>query len=342
MKRRMVLGAMVLLLVLQTQWVFAKPSDFIKALESGNYNNAERILKREITGYGSDDRRNCFIAILNRFSGNEVVRWLDMFPNDRLRFGNYPLFDAEGVTRTNNKPHREAINYLLSNGIKPRVTDFIGIDIDIFELYLRNMNGADINERFPNSQTLLMVYAGEGKINIVRLLIENGAKVNLRDNNGATAASLAYDKGEIEIYNYLKGKGAVDFEPKQAAQQPTPQASTPSTTNVYVQPSAPAQSGSAPAQPASASWNLSVLSGPNNIGGTWTGSVGNGFMVLNGNGSSGSVNIQANGKASTGTVTISGNNLNIYITSGQFAGQQFRYTIVTNKLIQGDGENFRR
>jgi hypothetical protein len=103
----------------------------------------------------------------------------------------------------------------------------------------------------------------------------------------------------------------------------------------------PAQPAPAPATPAG--WNLSVLSGANNIGGTWTSSVGRGnFMVLNGNGSSGTVNVQANGIASTGTVTVSGNTLNIYITSGQFAGQQFRYTIVSNRLIQGDGENFSR
>jgi hypothetical protein len=85
-----------------------------------------------------------------------------------------------------------------------------------------------------------------------------------------------------------------------------------------------------------------VLAGQNNLGGTWTSSVGNGFMVLNGTGISGTVNIQANGKNSSGTASISGNTLNIYITSGQFSGQQFAYRIVTNKLLQGDGENFSR
>jgi len=85
------------------------------------------------------------------------------------------------------------------------------------------------------------------------------------------------------------------------------------------------------------------MSGTNNIGGTWTSSVGKGnFIVLNGTGTSGSVNIQINGKSMSGTASISGNTLDLYITSGEFKGQQFRYTIVSNKLIQGDGENFNR
>jgi len=203
--------------------------------------------------------------------------------------------------------------------------------------------GTDFNRRIGvgGGYTALKQEAKNGNFEAVRFLVENGAKVNLRADNGETASSLAYDKGEIEIYNYLKEHGAIDFEPKQVAQQPVAPAQ--STTNVYVQPSAPAQSNSAPPQTASTGWNLSVMSGTNNIGGTWTSSVGKGnFIVLNGTGTSGSVNIQINGKSMSGTASISGNTLDLYITSGEFKGQQFRYTIVSNKLIQGDGENFNR
>jgi hypothetical protein len=147
---------------------------------------------------------------------------------------------------------------------------------------------------------------------------------------------------------HLKAHGAVDFEPKQvsqAAPASTSQAA-PSTTNVYVAPSAPSSAPApspAPSRPAAPTgWNLSVLAGTNNIGGTWPSSVGNGVMVLNGNGTSGTVSIQANGKYSTGSASISGNTLNLHITSGQFSGQQFTYRIVNNKLIQGNGESFSR
>jgi ankyrin repeat protein len=199
---------------------------------------------------------------------------------------------------------------------------------------------ADVNIRNDKGETVLIAAAKQDKTDVVKYLVEKGANVNLRAEDGTTAASIAYDKGNIDIYDYLKAHGARDFEPKQVAQA-APAASPQSTTNVYVAPSqsaAPAQS--APAAPAG--WNLSVLAGTNNIGGSWSSSVGNGVMVLNGNGSSGTVSIQANGKYSTGSASISGNTLNLHITSGQFSGQQFAYRIVNNKLIQGDGENFSR
>ena len=119
-----------------------------------------------------------------------------------------------------------------------------------------NSQSADYRSKNPfnydpsESKTALMFAAQYGQMRIVRLLVEKGARVNLRADDGSTAASLAYDNGEIDIYDYLKANGARDFEPRQAAQQPAAPAPAPaqSTTNVYVQPTAPAQS--TPAQPA--------------------------------------------------------------------------------------------
>ena len=91
----------------------------------------------------------------------------------------------------------------------------------------------------------------------------------------------------------------------------------------------------APAAPGG--WNLGAGQS-DSLYGTWNSSMDNGFMVINGS----SVSIQANGKISMGTLSVSGDTLNIYITSGQFAGQQFAYRIVNSKLLQGDGENFSR
>jgi len=108
------------------------------------------------------------------------------------------------------------------------------------------------------SKTSLMYAAQYGQLRIVRLLVEHGAKVNLRAEGGETAASLAYDNGEIEVYNYLKEHGAIDYEPKQAVQQPAAPAPSSSTTNVYVQPSAPTQSTTTPAAPKATTYTVSV------------------------------------------------------------------------------------
>ena len=342
MKKKTVFGAVLLaLLMLQAHTVFAKSSDFVKALGSGNYSRAESILRKEVSGYSSDERRQCFIAIVNRFPNNEVAKWLDMFPNDSRRFGGHSLTDAMGISTSGGIPNKVAINYLISNGIKPRPIDVLfsgtgNIDFDIFVLFLRNVT--DINERFGEfNRSLLMAFASMGNLNIVRLLVENGARVNLRDNDGATAASLAYDKGEIEIYNYLKEHGAIDFEPRQVAQPAAPAPAPSSTTNVYVQPSAPAQSSPAPApstptlQTGRYAWsnsgtnmNITLISGivtayiNNSLVGVWHGTY------------------QINGSQLVITVSVA---------SGDYAsmrGRTFSYNITSSTSFSCSGETWVR
>ena len=88
---------------------------------------------------------------------------------------------------------------------------------------------------------------------------------------------------------------------------------------------------------ASSGWDLGMF-GANSIGGTWSGSAG-GYLTLGG---SIAQFKDSNGNTSTGTPTISGNYLNLYFTSGPLSGYEFRYTIVSSKLLQGSGENFSR
>ena len=79
--------------------------------------------------------------------------------------------------------------------------------------------GADKNIRNTYSgSTPLMYAAASGYFDIVRYLVEQGANVNLRNNIGETAASIAYDQGEVDIYDYLIANVAREFEPRQVAQ----------------------------------------------------------------------------------------------------------------------------
>jgi hypothetical protein len=87
----------------------------------------------------------------------------------------------------------------------------------------------------------------------------------------------------------------------------------------------------------SSEWNLDSF-GANSLGGAWSGSVG-GSLILTRNIAQFK---DSNGNTSSGTATISGNYLNLYFTSGPLAGYEFRYTIVSSKLLQGSGENFSR
>jgi hypothetical protein len=172
--------------------------------------------------------------------------------------------------------------------------------------------------------------AYDGKIDTVRLLVENGVNVNARASegnrmipSGATAASVAYDKGEIEIYNYLKANGAIDYEPRQVTQQPATPAPAQSTTNVYVQPSAPAQPAPTPAAPTLQAGNYA-----------WSNSGTNMTMRFNSTTMTVSAVIN-NYPAWTGSYRINGSQLVITVTvaSGDYAkmrGQTYSYTITSN------------
>ncbi|MDR1840052.1 MAG: ankyrin repeat domain-containing protein [Treponema sp.] len=190
------------------------------------------------------------------------------------------------------------------------------------------------------SKTALMFATEYGQRNMVGLLMEKGARVNLRADGGETAASLAYDNGEIEIYNYLKEHGAIDYEPRQVAAQP---AAPSSTTNVYVQPSAPAQSTSTPSEPTrnlgrevadsiSRAFEAPLENGRYRVSG--------GTMELSFAGIARAGNVSykdAAGNTHRGTYSIDDNRLTINVM-----GRSYFYTITSKTSFSGNGESWFR
>ena len=155
---------------------------------------------------------------------------------------------------------------------------------DAYGVELAVENGANINYRDEDDNTPIVVAAIAGKYNVVELLAELGANVNARNKEGRSALNYVYDRGDMDIYDFLRAHDAREFTPNPTpapapvivvqqpapvvvaqqpapapavvAQQPAPaQTPAPPTnvyvqpsneTNVYVQPSAPAQAAPAP------------------------------------------------------------------------------------------------
>jgi hypothetical protein len=78
--------------------------------------------------------------------------------------------------------------------------------IDIVRLLLEK--GADVNIKDENGYNALMWASVRGYTDIVRLLLENGADINLQNENGYTALMLASVSGITEIVRLLLEKGA--------------------------------------------------------------------------------------------------------------------------------------
>lgn len=56
--------------------------------------------------------------------------------------------------------------------------------------------------------TPLMHAARAGNLEIVKLLVEAGADINLRDEEGGTALSIAGEEGNLEVYEYLRERAS--------------------------------------------------------------------------------------------------------------------------------------
>jgi ankyrin repeat protein len=204
--------------------------------------------------------------------------------------------------------------------------------------FIRRLISRGVTIRSEQGADALRSAARNGKLNTVKLLVENGVNVNNRNNDGETALSVAYDKGEIEICNYLRSNGAIDFEPKQTANQSVSPAQTSSTTNVYVQPSVPAQS--APAQSATSTPTFQIGRY------AWSNSGTNMTMTFN----TGVVTAYLNNSAIGiwhGTYRINGNQIVITVSNptpdyASLRGQTYVYTINSATSFSGSGETWVR
>ena len=65
-----------------------------------------------------------------------------------------------------------------------------------------------MNFKDNEGETALIEAVESGKIDIVKLLIKKGAKINLQDDEGETALHEAIEEGNIEIAKFLIKSGA--------------------------------------------------------------------------------------------------------------------------------------
>lgn len=97
---------------------------------------------------------------------------------------------------------------------------------DVAQLGRLLSSGADVNARDRYGQTGLMIAAGRGKADVLRLLIDRGAALDQTAKFGLSAVMLAVINGHVEIVRMLvqagarldlRGTGAPGFSGKSAA-----------------------------------------------------------------------------------------------------------------------------
>jgi ankyrin repeat protein len=108
----------------------------------------------------------------------------------------------------------QLVKLLLEKGLKINDVDKMGntpLDaaaqnehLPVLEVLLERDNGTVVNKSDNMGRTLLHVAAKNGNFEMVELLVRKGAKVELCDGQGKTAAEIALEEGHEKIYEFLK------------------------------------------------------------------------------------------------------------------------------------------
>ncbi|MBM7558121.1 ankyrin repeat domain-containing protein [Halanaerobacter jeridensis] len=107
------------------------------------------------------------------------------------------------------KREKKIAKMLIKNGLKSKTALFKSIDKErpeVVEILIEE--GADVNVRTDDGRTALMKAIGENNSEIVKVLIKGGANVNAKDNNGQTALMKAVNKRNKYVVKMLIENGA--------------------------------------------------------------------------------------------------------------------------------------
>ncbi len=77
-------------------------------------------------------------------------------------------------------------------------------DIEIIRLSIPEVLNANANSVNHVEKWTALMNAAEGQMEVVKLLLQNGADTNLKDIIGDTAESFALNKNHLEVSNFLK------------------------------------------------------------------------------------------------------------------------------------------
>ncbi|MDR2943240.1 MAG: ankyrin repeat domain-containing protein [Treponema sp.] len=283
--------------------------DLVNALINNDFQKVETIIKNNINTMSTSEKRLVMSFTLTYSYGETTVKTLGLLSSYNILPGSFDLYTAINKNQSN-----AVIQLLLQNGAKPNGEILLlAMEKQKFEQAKQFIGmGADVNYRYPLSKKYAdgmtpLLYASKwNNFELIKLLVEKGANINLRASNGNTALTIAQINGNNEIYKYLIEHGAI--EPGNNVTLP-PQGN--GIANVL-------DSNTIDFQP-----------------GTYRLSGGSNSMKFTGNSNSGSVsyvNITSN-KVINGLYRINGNNITITID-----GYTFTYKIDSHESFYGNGE----
>jgi hypothetical protein len=315
MKNKTCRGTAVLL-VLLFQALPLPAQDFhwnmVNALARGEIREFDQILSKNINGMAANEKKLVYNFVLIYTRNENTLVAMELLLKYGIHPGQYDLYCA-----ISNSHDDRVLGFILDGGVRPNGEILLlAAEKRRWDLVRQFAEmGAEINYKYPpdkpyaDGMTVLIHAAKQGNFEIVRFLVEQGANVNFRTNTGATAASIAYENGGMDIYAYLMEHGALDAGPN-----------------------LPRQSGGGGSGISALIENSPAAFRP----GTYRLSGGSAEIKLNG--ASGYLSYK-NGRGDTGSgaFVLAGNVMTITME-----GRTFTYRVDTNSTFSGNGETWVR
>jgi len=274
-------------------------------MTKGDLETIENIIKTNINKMSGTDKKLVMNFAMNYSSGENTLKICQLLLNYNIRPSAFDLYTAINRNRQDN-----AIQFLLQNGAVPNGEILLlTMERQKFDLARQFIEaGVDVNYRYPltrndaDGMAPLLYAAKLGNLEILKLLVEKGANVNVKAVNGDTALSIARKNNNDEIYNYLTEHGATEI----------------GSSNIPLQ-----NNGIADNQ---------II---NFQGGSYLLTGGNKYIKFSGNKTSGNLNYVdvINSTSNNGFYKVTGNNITITMN-----GRTFVYKIDSNESFSGNGE----
>ena len=284
--------------------------DLINALSRDDFQKIESILKDKINSMSTTDKRLVMNFTINYSYGESTARVINLLTVYNIYPGSFDLYTAINRNQPDN-----VIQLIVSNGAKANGEILLlAMEKKRFDIAKQFIEaGVDVNYQYPLSKSYAdgmtpLLYASKwNNFELVKLLVEHGARINVRAKDGNTALSIARTNGNTQINNYLWEHGADD------------------TRNNFSPPAA--STGAAGIAGILNSQAANFQPGTYRL---WGGSTD---IKLSGNSGFGSISYLKDGTANTGSYRIEGGNITIMME-----GYTLLYKIDSNTSFSGNGE----
>ena len=185
--------------------------DLVSALSRNDYSAAEKLISDNIEKVPAGEKPLIMNFALTYSHGETTLQVLNLLRKHNVHPGAFDLYTAIG----RNQPDAVAY-FIMNNGVQANGEILLlAMEKQKFDLAKQFIQaGVDVNYSYPHAKnyadgmTALLYASKYDNYELVRLLVERGAGVNVRDKSGSTALSYAQENGNSQISEFLIERGA--------------------------------------------------------------------------------------------------------------------------------------